>query len=132
MLHRSGTHRIGASFQLVSGAALTLSEASTVGGVAVQLGAGDIHDQALEEVADRGAGLGFGEEDQLGERGRPGHAASLPGITGVCTRRPLAASMTAMFRMVERNPCSHAARNGRYWARTSDPQLVELVLSQLS
>jgi hypothetical protein len=22
--------------------------------------------------------------------------------------------------------------NGRYWARTSDPQLVELVLSQLS
>jgi hypothetical protein len=23
-------------------------------------------------------------------------------------------------------------RNGRYWARTSDPQLVELVLSQLS
>jgi hypothetical protein len=23
-------------------------------------------------------------------------------------------------------------RSGRYWARTSDPQLVELVLSQLS
>ena len=25
-----------------------------------------------------------------------------------------------------------APRDGRYWARTSDPQLVELVLSQLS
>jgi hypothetical protein len=25
-----------------------------------------------------------------------------------------------------------AMANGRYWARTSDPQLVELVLSQLS
>ena len=24
------------------------------------------------------------------------------------------------------------SENGRYWARTSDPQLVELVLSQLS
>jgi hypothetical protein len=24
------------------------------------------------------------------------------------------------------------SRDGRYWARTSDPQLVELVLSQLS
>jgi hypothetical protein len=25
-----------------------------------------------------------------------------------------------------------ASEDGRYWARTSDPQLVELVLSQLS
>ena len=32
-------------------------------------------------------------------------------------------------------PCGDGARSrrdGRYWARTSDPQLVELVLSQLS
>lgn len=27
---------------------------------------------------------------------------------------------------------SGTIRDGRYWARTSDPQLVELVLSQLS
>jgi hypothetical protein len=26
----------------------------------------------------------------------------------------------------------YAESDGRYWARTSDPQLVELVLSQLS
>jgi hypothetical protein len=32
-----------------------------------------------------------------------------------------------------RNPHgSEASEDGRYWARTSDPQLVELVLSQLS
>ena len=32
-----------------------------------------------------------------------------------------------------RKASSHAGlRGGRYWARTSDPQLVELVLSQLS
>jgi hypothetical protein len=31
------------------------------------------------------------------------------------------------------NPwASRGFRGGRYWARTSDPQLVELVLSQLS
>jgi hypothetical protein len=29
-------------------------------------------------------------------------------------------------------PISGAFMSGRYWARTSDPQLVELVLSQLS
>jgi hypothetical protein len=32
----------------------------------------------------------------------------------------------------EKAPASGAFRDGRYWARTSDPQLVELVLSQLS
>ena len=31
-----------------------------------------------------------------------------------------------------KSPVSRAFRDGRYWARTSDPQLVELVLSQLS
>ena len=32
----------------------------------------------------------------------------------------------------EKSPVSGASSDGRYWARTSDPQLVELVLSQLS
>jgi hypothetical protein len=32
----------------------------------------------------------------------------------------------------QKSPVSGAFRGGRYWARTSDPQLVELVLSQLS
>ncbi len=31
-----------------------------------------------------------------------------------------------------KSPVSGAFVSGRYWARTSDPQLVELVLSQLS
>jgi hypothetical protein len=31
-----------------------------------------------------------------------------------------------------KSPVSRAFPGGRYWARTSDPQLVELVLSQLS
>ena len=31
-----------------------------------------------------------------------------------------------------KGPVSGAFSYGRYWARTSDPQLVELVLSQLS
>jgi hypothetical protein len=30
------------------------------------------------------------------------------------------------------SPAAGRPPNGRYWARTSDPQLVELVLSQLS
>jgi hypothetical protein len=30
------------------------------------------------------------------------------------------------------NPALAGPSYGRYWARTSDPQLVELVLSQLS
>jgi hypothetical protein len=34
---------------------------------------------------------------------------------------------------IDENPrASGGFRGGRYWARTSDPQLVELVLSQLS
>jgi hypothetical protein len=32
----------------------------------------------------------------------------------------------------EKRPLTGAFVSGRYWARTSDPQLVELVLSQLS
>ncbi len=35
-------------------------------------------------------------------------------------------------REMEKAPLCRAFRGGRYWARTSDPQLVELVLSQLS
>jgi hypothetical protein len=31
-----------------------------------------------------------------------------------------------------KKPRASRAFDGRYWARTSDPQLVELVLSQLS
>ncbi len=31
-----------------------------------------------------------------------------------------------------RQPGRGLVKNGPYWARTSDPQLVELVLSQLS
>ena len=36
------------------------------------------------------------------------------------------------FARNEKAPPCGAFRGGRYWARTSDPQLVELVLSQLS
>ena len=32
----------------------------------------------------------------------------------------------------QRRTAATDAEDGRYWARTSDPQLVELVLSQLS
>jgi hypothetical protein len=32
---------------------------------------------------------------------------------------------THMARMVERFRVNHAGLNGRYWARTSDPQLVD-------
>src|SRR5205823_7522669 len=32
----------------------------------------------------------------------------------------------------KKSPVTRALSDGRYWARTSDPQLVELVLSQLS
>jgi hypothetical protein len=35
-------------------------------------------------------------------------------------------------RVAKPDPPSYAVSDGRYWARTSDPQLVELVLSQLS
>jgi hypothetical protein len=34
--------------------------------------------------------------------------------------------------MAPRSGAGLQSANGRYWARTSDPQLVELVLSQLS
>ena len=43
-------------------------------------------------------------------------ATALPGIVGWRNKKAL---MQGFF-------------DGRYWARTSDPQLVELVLSQLS
>ena len=37
-----------------------------------------------------------------------------------------------MRRPGKEKPRVSGAFSGRYWARTSDPQLVELVLSQLS
>ena len=37
-----------------------------------------------------------------------------------------------MYAFNKKSPVSGAFLHGRYWARTSDPQLVELVLSQLS
>jgi hypothetical protein len=40
--------------------------------------------------------------------------------------------LSADSEMSYRPRTSGAFANGRYWARTSDPQLVELVLSQLS
>jgi hypothetical protein len=38
----------------------------------------------------------------------------------------------AFIREDQESPRLRAFLDGRYWARTSDPQLVELVLSQLS
>ncbi len=52
--------------------------------------------------------------------------------TGVCTRRAFPARATHVTRSTKGFPGGQAGPNGRYWARTSDPQLVELVLSQLS
>ena len=52
--------------------------------------------------------------------------------TGVRTRVAFPASATSPPRMVMRDAHGQWYVNGRYWARTSDPQLVELVLSQLS
>jgi hypothetical protein len=40
--------------------------------------------------------------------------------------------MTHLTRATSPFPDSCTGSDGRYWARTSDPQLVELVLSQLS
>jgi hypothetical protein len=54
------------------------------------------------------------------------------GCTEGCTPRAFAASPAGPARLTKRFPLASYGRNGRYWARTSDPQLVELVLSQLS
>ena len=54
------------------------------------------------------------------------------GVTEVGTGRSGLTSTTDVTRMVEPRSLTHAGFYGRYWARTSDPQLVELVLSQLS
>jgi hypothetical protein len=52
------------------------------------------------------------------------HRSSISSHMSLLLQRPHGSTM----------PLPHGARyrNGRYWARTSDPQLVELVLSQLS
>jgi hypothetical protein len=58
-------------------------------------------------------------------------------------RSAWAEELTCTFRRRSEGPPSQTEKarnppfatgfvNGRYWARTSDPQLVELVLSQLS
>jgi hypothetical protein len=46
--------------------------------------------------------------------------------------RLFATFCTSPFGSTMRVPPEQGQWNGRYWARTSDPQLVELVLSQLS
>jgi len=46
--------------------------------------------------------------------------------TGVCTRRTVAAYVARMTRLNKRFPHSQAGQNGRYWTRTSDPQLVQV------
>jgi hypothetical protein len=48
------------------------------------------------------------------------------------TVRTSGPSATRTARTTMRNIDGCAGSDGRYWARTSDPQLVELVLSQLS
>jgi hypothetical protein len=47
--------------------------------------------------------------------------------TGVCTRRAFVPCVSRLSRITMRNRRYAEAVNGRYWARTSDPQLVELV-----
>jgi hypothetical protein len=49
-----------------------------------------------------------------------------------CAIRILAASMGTPRKRRKPPPLQGFPCDGRYWARTSDPQLVELVLSQLS
>jgi hypothetical protein len=56
----------------------------------------------------------------MGGRGR--YRPSVPARTGEAGSLPERAESEA----------GEAEKHGRYWARTSDPQLVELVLSQLS
>ena len=57
-----------------------------------------------------------------------------PEARAVISRRFRTSAFAALrCRLRRRKPrVSRAFRGGRYWARTSDPQLVELVLSQLS
>ena len=54
------------------------------------------------------------------------------GTTEARTRRTFLAYLARLARSTKGFPHGQAGQNGRYWARTSDPQLVELVLSQLS
>jgi len=45
--------------------------------------------------------------------------------TGVCTRRAIVPCVSRLSRITSRNRRNAEDVNGRYWARTSDPQLVE-------
>ena len=64
----------------------------------------------------------------LGVRIRARGATAPGGVGQECATGP-----RGTRRMTSYKPLNHAAcGDGRYWARTSDPQLVELVLSQLS
>jgi hypothetical protein len=47
------------------------------------------------------------------------------GCTEGCTPRAFAASPAGPARLTKPFPLGSEGRNGRYWARTSDPQLVE-------
>jgi pimeloyl-ACP methyl ester carboxylesterase len=52
-------------------------------------------------------------------------------ISPSAARNPCHASVAVVWSRNEK-PSFAGLSDGRYWARTSDPQLVELVLSQLS
>lgn len=54
---------------------------------------------------------------------------ALPIVIGPCARMH---KRIAVFGIDDSPMATAGLENGRYWARTSDPQLVELVLSQLS
>src|SRR5579872_5358880 len=62
----------------------------------------------------------------LREPGRPTPRISHESRIGLLHRE------TAGSFQSKKRPVSSLFLDGRYWARTSDPQLVELVLSQLS
>jgi hypothetical protein len=58
--------------------------------------------------------------------------ATSEGGTGDSTARAFPTPLARLTRVTTQVRLGYVVRNGRYWARTSDPQLVELVLSQLS
>jgi hypothetical protein len=46
--------------------------------------------------------------------------------TGVCNTCALATLQAHLTRLAKRSKLNHAESDGRYWARTSDPQLVDM------
>ncbi len=75
-------------------------------------------------------GLQYGIGAAAGVTAEARGSAGAPDLAGaLATSSGSGASSRTPFRAEKR---SGARSSGRYWARTSDPQLVELVLSQLS